>query len=481
MRRKQRRKALWVASIAALAIAAIVIPILVFADSEPVVFTATLYSDVVRFEADGAASLRMTIYDLSENELWSSGQVLGDFVDWDRANERGERLANGYYLYLAQGWDTAESLILNKAGKVVLLPGDQLELKAAPASGCATGNSDEVEGSTIWRESPIRVELMAVDVDHSAESWAFGQVGIGTSSPTSALEVMADSDRQMLLQRVAGSSGTISGQNLGNARFMMGVDTLQNTGLEFHRGMTGFNQGQAIYIDFGYSDGADYDSRLIMRDAGLLRLTGNASFSYTGSGNVGIGTTNVTDKLTIQGPSGNLIACYPSDSRGGASAVFRVESDGDVYADGTVYSYDTAAGGADVAERINVSEWVEPGDVVEIDPEHAGFFRKASGPYSRRVAGIISTSPGVILGNDVDPERDEWNDNRPVLAIAGRVPVKVSTENGPIVVGDLLVSSSVPGIAMKGDPRSSIGAVVGKAMESLDTGQGTIMAQVTLR
>jgi len=59
--------------------------------------------------------------------------------------------------------------------------------------------------------------------------------------------------------------------------------------------------------------------------------------------------------------------------------------------------------------------------------------------------------------------------------------VKVSTENGPIVVGDLLVSSSVPGIAMKGDPRSSIGAVVGKAMESLDTGQGTIMAQVTLR
>jgi hypothetical protein len=201
----------------------------------------------------------------------------------------------------------------------------------------------------------------------------------------------------------------------------------------------------------------------------------------TQAGNVGIGATSVTDKLTIQGTSGNLIACYPSGSRAAGAAVFRVEADGDVYADGTVYSASTAVGSADVAERINVSEWVEAGDVVEIDPEHVGFFRKADGAYSRRVAGIISTSPGVILGNDIDPASDEWDDNRPVLAIAGRVPVKVSTENGPIAVGDLLVSSSAPGVAMKGDPAVSIGSVVGKAMEAMENGEGVIMAQVTLR
>jgi len=153
-----------------------------------------------------------------------------------------------------------------------------------------------------------------------------------------------------------------------------------------------------------------------------------------------------------------------------------------VYADGTIYSPTAmVVGSADVAERINVSEWVEAGDVVEIDPEHSGFFRKATGLYSRRVAGIISTSPGVILGNDIDSQSDQWDDNRPVLAIAGRVPVKVSIENGPIAVGDLLVSSSVPGIAMRGDPAVSIGAVVGKAMETLESGEGVIMAQVTLR
>jgi hypothetical protein len=97
------------------------------------------------------------------------------------------------------------------------------------------------------------------------------------------------------------------------------------------------------------------------------------------------------------------------------------------------------------------------------------------------VAGIISTSPDVILGNNFDETTDNWEDNRPVLAVTGRVPCKVSTENGPIAIGDLLVASSTPGIAMKGNPEQATGAVVGKAMEPLEEGTGEIMAQVTLR
>jgi len=147
-----------------------------------------------------------------------------------------------------------------------------------------------------------------------------------------------------------------------------------------------------------------------------------------------------------------------------------------------VYAADFNTGSADVAERINASEWVEPGNVVEIDPEHPGFFRrKSTAAYSTKVAGIISTSPGVILGNNFDEEKDNWEDNRPVLAVTGRVPCMVSTENGPIAIGDLLVASSTPGVAMKGDSEQAMGAVVGKAMEPLEEGTGEIMAQVTLR
>lgn len=55
--------------------------------------------------------------------------------------------------------------------------------------------------------------------------------------------------------------------------------------------------------------------------------------------------------------------------------------------------------GADLAERIDVTEPVEPGDVVEIDPHHPGKYRKARGPFSPRVAGVIASSPGITLAN----------------------------------------------------------------------------------
>ena len=66
------------------------------------------------------------------------------------------------------------------------------------------------------------------------------------------------------------------------------------------------------------------------------------------------------------------------------------------------------------------------------------------------------------------------------LAIVGIVPCKVSAENGPIQPGDLLVTSSTPGHAMKGTDRTRmLGAVVGKALEPLNEGNGIIQVLVT--
>ena len=459
MKRSRRRTAIWIVSIMAVTLAGIVAPILAIGDSERVSFTATLYSDVIRFEADGVASLRVTIYDLSENELWSSGQVMGDFVDWDRTNAYGERLANGYYLYLAQGWDGSDELILNKTGKVVLLPGDQVELRAAPAATPEPGNlRSGGEG-----DDPI---FGPNEYSHTGDWTVSGNLGVGTDSPAFAVHAYG-----------AGSKGLTAQSTTYKATLDLKAADGYHT--EFRFSEAGVQRGEIQWL--ATSD------RLRFRTFGPDDIQFVTNIDQIGvhldgaNGNVGIGTANPTDQLTVEAGSGNAIAVYADGSRVAGAAVFRVESDGDVYADGTVYSARTDTGGADIAERINVSEWVEAGDVVEIDPEHIGFFRKAEGAYSRRVAGIISTSPGVILGNDVDPASGEWEDSRPVLAIAGRVPVKVSTENGPIGIGDLLVSSSTPGIAMRGDLDISFGAVVGRAMEGLKEGGGVIMAQVTLR
>ena len=61
--------------------------------------------------------------------------------------------------------------------------------------------------------------------------------------------------------------------------------------------------------------------------------------------------------------------------------------------------------------------------------------------------------------------------NLPV-AVSGQVFVRVITEAGAIAVGDLLVSSSVAGVAMRGAEQGRLtGSVVGKALQPY-AGQG---------
>ena len=79
-------------------------------------------------------------------------------------------------------------------------------------------------------------------------------------------------------------------------------------------------------------------------------------------------------------------------------------------------------------------------------------------------------------------EGDPEIDMEVPLAVVGIVPCKVTAQNGPIREGDLLVTSSRAGYAMKGvDRRRMLGAVVGKALEPLDKGDGVIQVLVTLQ
>jgi hypothetical protein len=68
------------------------------------------------------------------------------------------------------------------------------------------------------------------------------------------------------------------------------------------------------------------------------------------------------------------------------------------------------------------------------------------------------------------------------MATVGIVPTKVSAVNGPIRVGDLLVTAATPGHAMKGTDRERLaGAVVGKALGALDSGVGVIEVLISLQ
>jgi hypothetical protein len=133
-------------------------------------------------------------------------------------------------------------------------------------------------------------------------------------------------------------------------------------------------------------------------------------------------------------------------------------------------------GWPDIAEMISASQ-CEVGDVMVIDDKKNDHIIKSTQPYSPYVCGIISEEPGVLLGADIDKELKE----KKPMALAGRVKVKVCDEDGPIHRGDMLVSSSKPGYAMKAEPEKiKPGMVLGKAMEPLEKGEGKIVVLVNV-
>lgn len=119
---------------------------------------------------------------------------------------------------------------------------------------------------------------------------------------------------------------------------------------------------------------------------------------------------------------------------------------------------------ADLAENYyTIDPTIGAGDIVAIDSSIEAGVRKASVPYQRDVLGVVSNQPAITLG-----EQKQWPRSVPV-ALVGRVPVKVSVENGVVKAGDkLTVSARYPGYAMKA---TRAGRIVGTAIDDFSTNE----------
>ena len=68
------------------------------------------------------------------------------------------------------------------------------------------------------------------------------------------------------------------------------------------------------------------------------------------------------------------------------------------------------------------------------------------------------------------------------VALTGRVYCWTDASAGSVRPGDLLTTSDIPGHAMKvSDYRRAQGAILGKAMSSLESGKGLVLVLVTLQ
>ncbi len=123
--------------------------------------------------------------------------------------------------------------------------------------------------------------------------------------------------------------------------------------------------------------------------------------------------------------------------------------------------------GADLGEVYFADQPLEPGTVVALNGTGQSQIGKTSKAYDGKVIGVVSTKPGKVIG------QNDGQGAATIVGLSGRVPVKVSDENGSIEPGDYLVPSSTPGVAMKA---TGPGMAIGQALTDWSgKGQGSVM------
>jgi hypothetical protein len=302
-------------------------------------------------------------------------------------------------------------------------------------------------------------------IGNSPISASGSNVGIGTTSPSSLLYLSGQPNPRLTIynqqtgpvdEGVVFSSATVPSGSIiaswwgGGMTFTTPRDIVQSG---FH--FVAQSGTEAVHIDTssgGMAIGSPYASPTQAAPINGLIV----------SGNIGIGTTTPSYNLDVNGKIHSSAGVVYQDATTQTTAWTGVLCGGD-YAEAVV-----AAG---------EKKYYEPGDVLVVSSGDNDV-EKSSEPYSTKVAGILATKPGVI-GRRETLAKDA---NDLPMAMVGIVPTKVTTENGPVHKGDLLVTSSKAGYAMKGIDRTKmLGAVIGKAMDSLESGTGVIAVLVTLQ
>jgi len=208
--------------------------------------------------------------------------------------------------------------------------------------------------------------------------------------------------------------------------------------------------GTGLAMNFGNDTGSFSSSTaskfIDLQNAGASKFIvyNDGRTNIIGTTTIGVGDTSLMAGLQIG--YGGL--CVDNDGSCTASTT------------GQISSVSSATGNSDLAEVYFSSQQLLPGELVVSD----GFISiERATARNGRVLGVVSTKPGLLMG--ADDTSLVANQRSYPLALAGRVPVRLSTENGPIAVGDPLTLSSLPGVAMKA---TSSAEVVGYALEAFD-------------
>lgn len=486
------------------------------------IVTATTSNGRVRYASLGEVNqTRLQVFSQEGAQVFDSGYRLGNLIDWPLSDQQGQHLADGSYLFLitvrdfsallTQKYGTAllenDQVALQQIGRDELLPAQAVALQAnklsevlspvdrigavgpgGPITAANDGGvvvdivpSGKQKTVTTSQPTPGGENIAGTGVQNKIAKWTDNagtlgdsgifetnsNVGIGTISPATALDVgnggevrSTGGTVQTFMQSSTGNGGYIGtrsnhyfiirtnnvdvmtllpGGNVGIGTASPGAKLDVNGNLYIHN-----TNGSVTHFDYAGSN-TNYLRGINIFDGGPAYFTG---------GNVGIGTNNPAAKLDVSGD---------------------VNVTGNAMISGNI-----AAKYQDVAEWVQARQRMAPGTVVSLDSTRSNAVTPSRRAYDALIAGVVSAQPWVILG--------EAGAGKVMVATSGRVMVKVDASKYPVRIGDLLVTSNRPGVAMRSRPIRVAGklihrpgTIIGKALEALPNGAGEILVLVSLQ
>ncbi len=257
----------------------------------------------------------------------------------------------------------------------------------------------------------------------------------------------------------AGLMGESRGTTQGNAIRAYSASLTSGTLLSLYHEDSALT-GRGLLVNLGNDTGSFTGDFLNLQNRGKEVW----AIGSTGSTTIGTSTASRVWTLTVQG--GVCVTagahCPATEFNGGVS----VDTNG---TGGNVNTFD-------VAEEFLASEAVAPGEIVMVDTATTtmGIIAKAVSSTSSppTLVGVVSTKAAIGISGSMltlGPEAVATG-TKPLIALVGRVPVRVSDENGTIEKGDYIVVSNIAGTGMKA---ISSGEAIGVALESFAEGSGT--------
>ena len=441
--------------------------------------------NVVGANATGSVAYYNTIFGLNSGshipDVSSGGGYANSFFGYGAGSANATGVGNvlfGNNAGLSNATGSTNTIIGTNAGYFLNGGSSNVFIGAGAGQNQTAGSNNIIIGTSSNAPSLTGSDQLSIG-NLIYGNLSTGNVGIGTSTPITNLQIVANNGYGALWLTGGGSGADwMRFDRVGVSSYAIGAGSGNFNIRDVTSSLIPFSIQQGGNIGIGNTSPAytlDIKGSGTTSPFNVASSSGTSELMVSNSGNVGIGTSSPNQGLSIGSNAAGLNAKIAN----GWLCVDNNDTCTGATTAGTVYAVGTYTTGADVAENYPTNDSLEAGYVVAAATSTPIFVTKASSTAA--ILGIVSTKPGVLL-NGYKSETFGSASTVPV-ALSGRVPVKVTNENGNIKIGDYLApSKKFFGFAMKA---TEAGQVLGRALEEYtssipsDSGKILIFMQVS--